>query len=192
MLHFLSGTITLATLTSLLPTLARRFAGWYKHSMYSVHTLGIAMPRAMPAMPLANSPGQTPLSSQYVPSASAYHMHLQQTVCILGIAQYCIGTYYAIVQYVPNHYILVQRQYILSTYTGHSYAPRYGSYAQGTLPWSTPPCLPSMSKYMPILYCTQPPPRGGDQAFMPTPRGRRCTYQVHNICICNISCTFIV
>ncbi len=23
------------------------------------------------------------------------------------------------------------------------------------------------------LYCTQPPPRGGDQAVMPTPRGRR-------------------
>jgi hypothetical protein len=25
------------------------------------------------------------------------------------------------------------------------------------------------------LYCTQPPPRGGDQAVMPTPRGRRQT-----------------
>jgi hypothetical protein len=30
---------------------------------------------------------------------SEYQVHLQQTLCILGIAQCCIGTYHAVVQY---------------------------------------------------------------------------------------------
>ncbi len=44
-------------------------------------------------------------------------------------------------KYIPWHLVpsVVRTKYILSTYTGHSYAP---GYAPGKLPKSKPPCLP--------------------------------------------------
>jgi hypothetical protein len=46
-----------------------------------------------------------------------------------------------------------------------------GALSRMQLRGAAPPslCRPSAKD----LYCTQPPPRGGDQAVMPTPRGRR-------------------
>ncbi len=62
--------------------------------MYSVHGLGIATPQDIP---VANSRGQT--FPVFLVLPSTYQVHFQQILYILRIAQCCIGTNYAIVQY---------------------------------------------------------------------------------------------
>jgi hypothetical protein len=64
----------------------------YVFGMHTVHTRGIAMPRAIHcdvAVTAAISPGLP----------SMYQGNLQQIPCILGMAECCIGSYHAIVQY---------------------------------------------------------------------------------------------
>jgi hypothetical protein len=63
-------------------------------STYSVHTWGRDMPLAIPEhSPWAYEQVYFPVHPKCIPSA------LQRTLCILGIAHCCIGTYLSIVQY---------------------------------------------------------------------------------------------
>jgi hypothetical protein len=66
-------------------------------SSYSVHTLGIAVPLAMPRANSQSNRLNLPLSSQCI--LSAYQVHLQEILYIHGMTQYFMGTHYAMVQY---------------------------------------------------------------------------------------------